>query len=326
MTPHVTEDQMVALLQGALATDARDEVKRHLQACDSCADALGREAALDVLLWEARQALPAIDVVATTARAPADRPGARPRPRRRGPARWWAGAATAIAVATAIGYAGSAGRSSSLGAAAAGNPLAWQNVIFYIPIAVGLLLILGAAIGHHHEPGQHAGHAGHDGGHHEHDSLFARAFAVLGVGRVPLTVILMIAALCFGGLGIILNALLVSIGLAPAVYGPISIAGALVGMVALTGTTARLIHRHLPTTESYPITRHDFAGCTGTLLLPADASSGYAQVKDPEGNVHNIKCRTTGGALAKGTAILVVEYDEDARTFVIDANPEAPPT
>jgi membrane protein implicated in regulation of membrane protease activity len=212
--------------------------------------------------------------------------------------------------------------------------LAWQNVIFYIPLAVGLLLILGAAFGvhdHDHDAGHAVGHHGatHDAGHHPgheagHDSVFARGFMMLGVGRVPLTIVLMIASLYFGGLGIILNTVLASAGLAPWFYGPISIAGAFVGMVVLGGATARLIHRHLPTSETYSITRHDFAGCRGKLLLPADTSSGYAQIKDPEGTVHNIKCRTTAGTLPKDTAILVVEYEEETRTFVIDADPESP--
>ena len=327
MTSHLTEDMMVALLQGTLAANARDEARRHLATCASCADALAREAVLDALLWEARHAL--VEKVSAappqpTGRATASKP-------RRGQVRAWAAAAIAVGVATAIGYASSGGVTAASGENAMGCVIAWQNVIFYIPLAVGLLLILGAAFGvHDHDAGHDAGHAGHDGGHHHthdghdaaHGSLFERAFAVLGVGRVPLTVVLMVASLYFGGLGIILNTVLSSAGLAPSFYGPISIAGACVGMVVLSSVTARLIHRHLPASESYPISRHDFAGCSGTLLLPADISSGYAQVKDPEGNVHNIKCRTTSGALPKGTAILVVEYDESDKIFVIDANPE----
>ena len=328
MTSHLTEDQRVALLHGTLAADVRDDVKRHLGACAACADALAREAALDAVLWEARHAF----VKKPAAAAPDRERAVASRPhRRRGRARLWAGSAIAVAAATAVGYAGSAGGTSASARSALGL-FAWQNVIFYIPLAVGLLLILGSAFGvHDHDAGHDAGHAaGHAGGHngeahHDgHGSVFARAFEMLGVGRVPLTVVLMIASLYFGGLGIILNTLLSSAGLAPSFYGPISVASAFVGMVALSGATARLIHRHLPTSESYPISRHDFAGCTGALLLPADASSGYAQIKDREGNVHNIRCRTTEGALAKGTAILVVEYDEDSKVFIIDANPESP--
>jgi hypothetical protein len=329
MTSHLTEDQMVALLQGTLAADARDKAKRHLGACVPCADALTREATLDALLWEARHAV----VAPAPTVAHRDRRGgaAASRPPPRGRARSWAGAAIAVAAATAIGYASSAGVTSASGRSPMGNLLAWQNVIFYIPLAVGLLLILGSAFGvHDHDADHDAGHVGdhdHDVGHHDgQSSLFERAFALLGVGRVPLTLVLMITSLYFGGLGLILNTLLSSAGLAPSLYGPISVAGAFAGMVVLSGATARLIHRHLPMSESYSISRHDFAGCTGTLLLPADSSSGYAQVKDREGNVHNIRCRTMTGALPKGTAILVVEYDEDSKIFIIDANPEPPVT
>jgi hypothetical protein len=131
----------------------------------------------------------------------------------------------------------------------------------------------------------------------------------------------MISALVFGGVGIVANTLLSAAGVPASLYGPIAIAAALVGMVTLTGASARLVNRVLPTSETYRISRRDFAGCTGVLLLPANPTTGYAQVKDREGNVHNIKCRTARGALAKGEEILVVEYDEDTRTFIVDASP-----
>jgi membrane protein implicated in regulation of membrane protease activity len=335
MTSHLTEEQLVDLLQGTLAANARDEAKRHLGTCVSCADALAREAALDAVLWEARHSLvekarAAAPADAGRAAAPPDlgRPTA-PKTRRQGGRAWlWGAGAIGIATATALGYASTGGTTSTSVTASLGV-LAWQNVIFYIPLAVGLLLILGSAFGlhdHDHDASHAPGHHGesHGGGHDGHDSLFVRGLAVLGLGRVPLTVLFMTTSLSFGGLGMILNTLFSSAGLVPSFYGPISVAGAFVGMVALSGATARLIHRYLPTSESYPVSRHDFAGCTGTLLVPADGSSGYAQIKDAEGNVHNIKCHTMGGALPKGTAILVVEYDEGSQTFVVDANPEPP--
>jgi hypothetical protein len=325
MTSHLTEEEMVALLQGTLARDARDQAKRHLGSCAACTDALAREASLDAVLWRARHAA----VARAGAAAPPD-PGVRtPRAPRSGHARSWIGAAIAVGVATAVGDASSTSSASMVSkASAASDLLGWQNIAFFIPLVAGLLLIVGSVFGAHghgtgHDLGHAAGHGPHAGaGHEGHGSLFARAFAVLGVGRVPLSIVLMVASLYFGGLGIILNTLLSAAGLAPSFYGPISLAGAFVGMVALSGATARLIHRHLPAMESYPISRHDFAGCSGTLLLPADTCSGYAQIKDREGNVHNIRCYSMRGAVPKGTAVLVVEYDEDSQTFVIDVNHE----
>jgi membrane protein implicated in regulation of membrane protease activity len=205
------------------------------------------------------------------------------------------------------------------------DPLAWQNLIFYIPLAAGLLMILGSAFtGHGHDGG-----ADHDAGHdhdQDHDGHHGvgRMLELIGVGKVPLTLALMTALVLFGGLGIIMNVILGALGVSPGLIGPISLVAAAIYAVILSGQTAKLIARFLPTSESYHVTRQDFAGCTGTLLLPADESSGYAQVKDREGNVHNLKCRTVRGAtLAKGAPILIIEYDEATRTYVVDANPTA---
>lgn len=303
-TSHLTDDQMLALLHGALPEASRAEAAGHLRGCARCAEILASEAQLDELLYESRKS--------------ASPPPARVPRRRRRPVGWLVGGAIGVGAAVAIGYAGAPGTAGlSAGGENMGDPLAWQNLIFYIPLAAGLLLILGSAF---------TGHGGHDGDHehdgdHDHHG-FGRILSVLGVGKVPLTVALMTALVLFGGLGIIMNVLLGALGLAPGLIGPISLVAASIYAVILSGQTAKLVARFMPTVESYQITKQDFAGCTGTLLLPADESSGYAQVKDREGNVHNVKCRTVRGAsLAKGASILIIEYDEATRTFVVDANP-----
>jgi membrane protein implicated in regulation of membrane protease activity len=315
MSSHLSDDQMVALLHGTQPAAERDETARHLRTCARCAESLAREAAVDQVLFAARAAAPPAPVPAPHV------PAARSR---RAPVGWLVGGAVGAAATIAVGFAGVAGMASATGRTDMGDPLAWQNLVFYIPLAAGLLLVLGSAVaGHDHDGGaDHGGGADHDhDGPHGGDHGAGRVFSLLGVGRVPLTVVLMIVLLLFGGIGIILNTVLASLGLAPELYGPIALGASLVYTVLLAGQVARLVDRLLPTTETYRVTRQGFAGCTGTLLLPADASSGYAQVKDREGNVHNVKCRTTGAALPKGTAILIVEYDEAARSYVVDANP-----
>jgi len=340
---HLSEAQLVALLHGALTAGARAEVKLHLGACADCAGALAREAALDEVLWAA-----ALEAQVPASPAPARAPAAAPAPssapaplaaataspgrgrRRRGRRPGWAVRATAAAAAAAaLVYAGYTGVSSGPMVSDMTPFLSWQSVIFYIPLAVGILLVLGSAFGGH----DHGVGGGHDaaGGHdHDHDAdhhhgPVGRMLEMLGVGRVPVTVVVMMASLLFGGTGIILNRILASLNLPAALYGAAAVGGALVMTAALTGWATRLLGRIMPTTETYVVTRHDFAGCTGKLLLPADATSGYAQVKDREGNVHNIKCRTVGAALAKGQEILVVEYDDETKTYVVDANPVLEP-
>jgi membrane protein implicated in regulation of membrane protease activity len=131
----------------------------------------------------------------------------------------------------------------------------------------------------------------------------------------------MMATLLFGGTGVILNTVLVAAGVPGWLHPIFAVVGALVAMFFLTRTAVRLIQRAAPTHETYRVTRHDLAGCTGSLLFDADEKSGYAQIKDREGNVHNIKCRTAGEPLPKGTAILVVQYEEEQGTFVVSKSP-----
>ncbi|HJV33217.1 MAG TPA: hypothetical protein VJ694_04280 [Patescibacteria group bacterium] len=231
------------------------------------------------------------------------------------------------------------------------GPFAWQNLIFLIPIGFGLLMFLGAAFGgadsdgHDfdgdagHDLGHDAGHGdGHDGGKEAGKNaprganpLDATAsethgfhpvgsfLDLLGVGRVPLTLVLAIAGLTFGGTGYVGNILLSGTGLDAAYFAWITIPGAFVAMTFLTGGVARGINRIMPTSESYNVTQHDLVGRTGTLVLPADATRGLAQVTDRQGNVFNVTCRTDGAELASGQEVLVLEYAADKELFVVQA-------
>lgn len=215
---------------------------------------------------------------------------------------------------------------------------AWQNLIFLIPLAVGILLVFGSAFGgsdhdadhdvdhdvdHDADGHDHDGHKGAVDPGGEHETLVMRALTLLGVGRVPLTAVLMMMALLFGGFGMILNMIMSSIGLPAWVYGPASACVAFIGMLALTGRAVKLLNRFMPTTETYRVSRHDLAGSTGTLLFAASATEGYAQVKDHEGNIHNVQCRTTRGMLPKGGKVLVIEYDEDRQLYIVAEDPSA---
>jgi Protein of unknown function (DUF1449) len=308
MSTHLTDEQLVGLLHGTLGETARAEVKAHVTACAQCAEILAHEAALDEVLWAAAAEAP-----------PPPRPGRAPRRRGEIGAWLWTGA-VGLAATAALAFAG---REAPM-AAAGGGLLAWHNVIFYIPLVIGVLLVLGSAFGSHDQDGdvEHDVHGALDApGHGDGHGALGKALEVLGVGRVPLTVVLMMASLLFGGLGVIMNTLLSAARVPGWLVPAIAIVAAFAGMLFLTGSAVRVINRAMPATETYRITRHEFAGCTGVLLLPADESSGYAQVKDREGNVHNVKCHTSGDTIAKGTPILIVQYEEESKTYLVTKSP-----
>lgn len=230
------------------------------------------------------------------------------------------------------------------------NLLAWQNLIFYIPLAFGLLMIIGAAFGIGGDGDHDLDHdldldhdvdldadgeldADHDlDGEVEHDhdagdgrhggpNLLSPVLSVLGVGKVPLSIVLMIAGCVFGGTGIIMNTVLKPVLVHPAAYAWISALTAFVAMAVVTGRMAALINRFMPTTESYNITRASLCGRRGELVLAASEHGGLAIVKDHEGNVHNLHCRTKEGILLKGRGIVVVDYEEDTNTYLVAADP-----
>lgn len=232
-----------------------------------------------------------------------------------------------------------------------GNLLDLHNLVFLIPMAFGILLVLGSlfGIGHdaEHDADHDIGHAA--GGDHDHDHdhghepgkdakapnplaaaptgegnehpLYLRFFALLGFGRVPLTVLLMILSLTFGCIGLVSNLVLGPVLGTPWIYGWISFGAATVGSFFLSGKIARLVNRIMPTTETQVVTRSDLIGRTGTLVLPASSTGGVAQIVDRYGNVHNVDCRTDGGAIREGSEILIVDYDEDKDLYAVEAYP-----
>lgn len=225
-----------------------------------------------------------------------------------------------------------------------GHILAWYNLLFLIPLLGGLLLGVGMVLGlggsHDASDGAdgghgelfashgHIDHVGHDShGHpHPHDAApDAGPLSLFGLGQVPLTIALMLAAMLFGGSGAVFNMVLI-----PALHSParavlLSLLGASLVTVLLCSRLTRLLARLLPTFETYRISRSDLIGCGGKLLNDADAESvGYAQIRDGEGNIHNITCRAylEAGKLVRGQDVMVIDYDEERNVYHVEAATE----
>lgn len=209
--------------------------------------------------------------------------------------------------------------------------LSWQNLLFLIPIAAGLLLAIGTAMGF-------GGEAEHDvdadadadadtdadgDGDSDNDSVGDKALSLFGIGRVPLGIILMTAFLIFGCVGVASNAFLAPLLRAPVLYGLVSLGVAFTAMVLLTGRVARLVSRLMPTTETYTVSKNDLVGVSGTLVLPATATSGLAQVYDHDKNLHQIICVSSEGDLPKGSEILVIDYSAEKGVYTVVKNPAA---
>lgn len=224
----------------------------------------------------------------------------------------------------------------------------WQNLLFYIPMIGGALigvgLLLGGVDGHgghhgaHPDAAHHDAHAGHstpDTAHaaphaaahdtaHSHPGrgvVPGKAWAALGFGQLPLSLAIMLLSLLFGGIGVVMNTTLRPLLGTPGLYVWLSLAAALFGSVFITRLVGRLLGRVAPTFETYSVSRRDLIGCSATLISDADDQVGYALVRDREGNPHNITVRTYRGGLPKGEVVLIVDYDEERKGYLIEPSP-----
>jgi len=213
--------------------------------------------------------------------------------------------------------------------------LAWQNLLFYIPIGFGLLMVFGMAMGIGHDAdgdvdadvdhdldiihGMGGGHGGHDGSgdHDVEHSGFARAMSILGIGKVPLSMVLMVSSFVFGGTGIIMNVVLEPVLRTPWIYAWISLCVAFVVMVIVTGGVARFINRYMPTTETYTVTKRGLIGQIGTLVLKAGPDEGLVMVRDKQGSIHQVACRTQTDEIPKGSEVVLVDFDSEKNFYTV---------
>jgi membrane protein implicated in regulation of membrane protease activity len=208
--------------------------------------------------------------------------------------------------------------------------IGWHNLLFIIPLAAGALLALVSVVGlgdgggDGHDAAGDAGDAGDaDGdageGDAHHGGVWDDLFSLLGVGKVPLSVLLSSAAILFGASGLIANLWLARSLPDPWLFAWISLAVAAVTATAGTALLARIVGRLLRGNEGYKVTKAGLLGRVGTLVLGTDASSGLLQVRDDEGNLHQVRCRVESGSLPKGTEVLVVDMESDL--FVVEKSP-----
>jgi hypothetical protein len=249
--------------------------------------------------------------------------------------------------------------------------LHWQNLVFLIPLAVGLIFALGTAagIGGDHDHDIDADHdldldhdididadvavdhdldldhdveVGHDvdadhdlGGDHdadaEHDQevdksnpldavrkshyrdpAWLKALGLIGVGKAPLTVVLTVLNLMFGGLGMAGN---LTVGRS---WFWLTFAVALVGAVLIGGRISNAVGKIVPKTETYCPGSNDLVGLFGTVIMTVDQRFGQVHVRDQYGNLHKVLCQATDGeTIPKGQQVVLVSYDREKRRYLV---------
>ncbi len=167
--------------------------------------------------------------------------------------------------------------------------------------------------------------AGVDGGHAE------AAFSVLnllGVGKVPLSIIVMTLFFIWGFTGWAGNLIFGKLLRFPIAYVWPSLALAAVCSVFLTRAIAGLISRVLPSTETYLTGPKDFIGKTCKSRYAIKEGSGACVLYDKYNQFQEIQCRVKSGApeIPPDADAIIVGYRAAGKYYLVRPNPLTTPS
>jgi membrane protein implicated in regulation of membrane protease activity len=150
-----------------------------------------------------------------------------------------------------------------------------------------------------------------------HASHMQGILSLLGLGKIPLSLALMVLMMCWGIVGFALNALLFK-GMGASILVPaISLPITLLLSLTLTGLCAALIGKIIPTDDGTRERRQDLVGKCGDAIYDIDGTFGMATVRGSAGDFYQIPCRTAVGKprIAKGTRVVIFDYDREKGVF-----------
>lgn len=217
--------------------------------------------------------------------------------------------------------------------------LEWQNLVFLLPMGAGLLYVVlmasGLALGHgemdmDHDVGVDLGHdvaadvdhdvgadLGHDAdaghaGHIPHLNVLGSVLSLLGVGRVPISILFLSACFLWGASGLLLNA-----------FFGVNAMGRVICLAALaTVVGMRLVAEGIaavmPGEESYHTLKEELVGHQGEVLYTITHTSGAVRIFDPSGNLQDLACRTRQeNEIPAGSRVVLDAYDPAADLFYV---------
>jgi hypothetical protein len=152
----------------------------------------------------------------------------------------------------------------------------------------------------------------------------ATVLNLLGVGRIPLSLLAMTFCFLWGFLGWAGNLLFGEIFESEAVAFLPSLALALVGATVLTRTLAAGIGRLIPSVETYAVSHRELVGNLATVRYAVTERAGTAQLYDERGVLHEVPVRVRPGEdpIPSGHQVVLWNYDAGDNVFLVTHDPE----
>ena len=236
--------------------------------------------------------------------------------------------------------------------------LEWYNLIFELPLALGLLYLAfftvsgvtfgdadtDAGLDHDMDVDAHADvEMDHDADlSHDVDSNadadsdsdsdshapspFLAALSWIGIGQMPLSLVLMILLICFGTFGFASMRIQSDHAVEPSFF--IALVVAIVASTLITHYIASVLGRTIFSTDIVARRRHELLGSHGEALYDINENFGMVVGRDDRGELFQVACRIEAGQqpLTKGSAVQLVAYTAKDRMFhVVPATSEKTP-
>ncbi|MCY2952090.1 MAG: DUF1449 family protein [Planctomycetota bacterium] len=152
--------------------------------------------------------------------------------------------------------------------------------------------------------------------------LYLAALSWIGVGRLPLSLLVMAMLMGWGMIGFCTNYLLwprFHERGREAFLPLISLPLATVGSVLWTVGLSRIMGRFFPLSETYAKRRHELLGLVGEALYTINHDFGMAFIRDDRGEVFQVPCRVgkNDGEIPKGAKVRLVAYNGKRQIFYV---------
>jgi membrane protein implicated in regulation of membrane protease activity len=165
----------------------------------------------------------------------------------------------------------------------------------------------------HAHHGAKAAHAAASG-----KSLGGALLAFLGLGKVPLSLVLMVLCFLFGFIGFFANQALADV-LPGEQVALASVPMAAVGAYLLTGSFSSVMAKLLPNEETSAVRRQQLLGLYGTAVFRVDDASGMVMLRDTTGTRIQVGARTKPGAppIDRDREVILASYDREHSFYYV---------
>jgi len=143
--------------------------------------------------------------------------------------------------------------------------------------------------------------------------LLNEALSFLGIGRVPLSILLMAFLITFSIIGWSINQILMPWVRTPAIFFPISCVSAFVLGICAMKLVASVLGRYLKPIETAAVSRTSLTGRIGTTSIVVTPTFGQVLVRDDHGTQHKVVCRVAEDAetIPAGRRVLLIRFTRE---------------